>query len=67
MLPPETEEELDHFCALLPYISKCYLPGKADLVIIIKKVARRETKIIKVEGKRKRIIKKLGFEWTVEY
>lgn len=66
MPPPETEEELDHFCALLPYISECCLPGKADLVMIMKKAARRETKMIEVEGKRKRVTKKLGFEWTVE-
>jgi hypothetical protein len=64
MEAPQSEEELAHFCALLPYIADCCLPGKADLVMVMKTAIRRETKMVEVEGKRKRMTRKLGFHWT---
>jgi len=46
MQAPENEEDLSHFCALLPYIADCCLPGKADLVMVMKTAIKRETRMV---------------------
>lgn len=63
---PEDEKDLERFCAMLPYIGDACIPGRADLVQILKKAVVRQTAMELVDGKRKRVTKKLGFVWTKE-
>lgn len=63
---PEDEKDLDRFCAMLPYIGDACIPGRADLVHIMKRAVVRQTSMELVEGKKKRVTKRLGFVWTKE-
>lgn len=62
---PTNEKEMEHFLCLLPYFSDC-IPGRADLATIIRSAVRVERSLETINGKRRRVKKDLGFEWTAD-
>ena len=62
---PRNEQELLRFLYMLPFL-QTFVPGRADLSMIMKKAIIEEVQIFKVNGRKRTVKHSIGFEWGHE-